>query len=113
MERDQLISVETDRSSPEIRLCDLRQGDEKKGKLSNKILVSTVMSNIGLGIALREPGIEHTTTKVDDLYALEEMQAKGAAIGGEESGYVIFVEHHITGDGIITGLQILAAIKKL
>jgi phosphoglucosamine mutase len=86
---------------------------KKEGKLSNKLPVSTVMSNIGLGIALKEPGIDHTTTKDGDRYALEEMQAKGAAIGGEESGYVIFLEHYTTGDRIITALQILAAMKEL
>jgi phosphoglucosamine mutase len=76
------------------------------------LLISTVMSNIGLGIALEELGIENVTTKVGDRYVLEEMLAKGAAIGGEESGHVIFLEHHTTGDGIITALQILAAMKK-
>jgi phosphoglucosamine mutase len=85
---------------------------KEEGKLSNKLLISTVMSNIGLGIALEELGIENVVTKVGDRYVLEEMLAKGAAIGGEESGHVIFLEHHTTGDGIITALQILAAMKK-
>jgi len=83
-----------------------------EGKLPNNLLISTVMSNIGLGIALEELGIENAVTKVGDRYVLEEMLAKGAAIGGEESGHVIFLEHHTTGDGIITALQILAAMKK-
>jgi phosphoglucosamine mutase len=83
-----------------------------EGKLPNNLLISTVMSNIGLGIALDELGIENAVTKVGDRYVLEEMLAKGAAIGGEESGHVIFLEHHTTGDGIITALQILAAMKK-
>jgi phosphoglucosamine mutase len=85
---------------------------KEEGKLPNNLLISTVMSNIGLGIALEELGIENVTTKVGDRYVLEEMLAKGAAIGGEESGHVIFLEHHTTGDGIITALQILAAMKK-
>ncbi|HUT70964.1 MAG TPA: phosphoglucosamine mutase [Desulfatiglandales bacterium] len=83
-----------------------------EGKLPNNLLITTVMSNIGLGIALDELGIENAVTKVGDRYVLEEMLAKGAAIGGEESGHVIFLEHHTTGDGIITALQILAAMKK-
>jgi phosphoglucosamine mutase len=85
---------------------------KEEGKLPNNLLISTVMSNIGLGIALEELGIENAVTKVGDRYVLEEMLAKGAAIGGEESGHVIFLEHHTTGDGIITALQVLAAMKK-
>jgi len=85
---------------------------KKEARLVNNMLVSTVMSNIGLGIALKELGIENVITQVGDRYVLEEMQAKGAVIGGEESGHVIFLEHHTTGDGIATALQILAAMKK-
>lgn len=85
---------------------------KKEGKLTKNLIVSTVMSNIGLGIALKELGIEQVITRVGDRYVLEEMQAKGASIGGEESGHVIFLEHHTTGDGIITALQVLAAMKK-
>ena len=85
---------------------------KEEGKLPNNLLISTVMSNIGLGIALQELGIENGVTKVGDRYVLEEMLAKGAAIGGEDSGHVIFLEHHTTGDGIITALQILGAMKK-
>jgi len=86
---------------------------KEEGRLSNNLLVSTVMSNIGLGIALKELGIEHAVTKVGDRYVLEEMQTKRASIGGEESGHVIFLDHHTTGDGIITALQVLAVMTKL
>ncbi len=86
---------------------------KEEGRLNNNLLVSTVMSNIGLGIALKELGIENAITKVGDRYVLEEMQAKGASIGGEESGHVIFLQHHTTGDGIITALQVMAVMKKL
>jgi len=85
---------------------------KQEERLPNNLLISTVMSNIGLGIALKELGIENAVTKVGDRYVLEEMLAKGAAIGGEESGHVIFLEHQTTGDGIITALQLLAAMKK-
>jgi len=85
---------------------------KKEGKLNKNLVVCTVMSNIGFGIALKQVGIEQVVTKVGDRYVLEEMQAKGAVIGGEESGHVIFLEHHTTGDGIITALQVLAAMKK-
>ncbi len=85
---------------------------KKEGKLTKNLVVCTVMSNIGLGIALKGLSIEPLITKVGDRYVLEEMQSKGASIGGEESGHIIFLEHHTTGDGIITALQVLAAMKK-
>ena len=85
---------------------------KEEGKLTKNLAVCTVMSNIGLGIALKGLSIEPLITKVGDRYVLEEMQSKGASIGGEESGHIIFLEHHTTGDGIITALQVLAAMKK-
>jgi len=85
---------------------------KKEGILHNNLVVCTVMSNIGFILALKELGIEQEVTKVGDRYVLEEMQAKGSVIGGEESGHVIFLDHHTTGDGIITALQVVAAMKK-
>ncbi len=85
---------------------------KKEGTLSNNLLVSTVMSNIGLNIALKELGIDQVITKVGDRYVLEKMQERGASIGGEDSGHLIFLRHHATGDGIITALQILAVMKR-
>ena len=85
---------------------------KRDGELDNNILVSTVMSNIGLGIALKELAIEQVSTKVGDRYVLEEMQTKNAAIGGEDSGHIIFLNHHTTGDGILSALQVLVAMKK-
>jgi phosphoglucosamine mutase len=85
---------------------------KKEGTLNNNLVVCTVMSNIGLSIALKELGIEREVTMVGDRYVLEEMRAKGALLGGEDSGHVIFLKHHTTGDGIITALQVLAVMKK-
>jgi len=85
---------------------------KKEGTLANNLVVSTVMSNIGFGIALKQLGINCLTTKVGDRYVLEEMKAKGASIGGEDSGHIIFLDHHTTGDGIITALQVLTAMKR-
>ncbi|MDI6776324.1 MAG: phosphoglucosamine mutase [Syntrophales bacterium] len=85
---------------------------KKEGKLTNNLVVRTVMSNIGLSIALQELGIESVITGVGDRYVLEAMLTKGAVIGGEDSGHLIFLQHHTTGDGIITALQLAAAIKK-
>ena len=70
------------------------------------------MSNIGLSVTLDALGIDSVMAKVGDRYVLEAMQARGAVIGGEDSGHLIFLNHHTTGDGIITALQVAAAMKK-
>lgn len=84
---------------------------KKQGKLRKNLVVSTVMSNIGLGLALKTFGAKTIATKVGDRYVLEEMLAKEAVIGGEDSGHIIFLDHHTTGDGIIAALQMLKAMK--
>jgi phosphoglucosamine mutase len=85
---------------------------KKEGSLTNNLVVRTVMSNIGLSVALKNMQVDSVMTKVGDRYVLEEMQAKGSAVGGEESGHIIFLQHHTTGDGILTALQVLSAMKK-
>jgi len=85
---------------------------KKQGVLTNNLVVRTVMSNIGLGLAFESLGIDSVMTGVGDRYVIEEMQARGASIGGEDSGHLIFLQHHTTGDGIITALQVAAAMKK-
>ena len=93
-----------------VALCAKVMKDD--GTLDNNVVVSTVMSNIGLSTALKYLGINQLVTKVGDRYVLEEMRARGASIGGEESGHVIFLRHHTTGDGMITALQVMAAMMK-
>ncbi len=85
---------------------------KKEGKLTNNIVVRTVMSNLGMSVALRKLGIDSVLANVGDRYVLEEMRACGAIIGGEDSGHLIFLKYHTTGDGLITALQVLAAMKK-
>ncbi len=85
---------------------------KKEGKLKNNLVVRTVMSNLGLSVAFQKLGIDSVFTQVGDRFVLEEMLAKGAIIGGEDSGHIIFLQHHTTGDGLITALQVLAAMKK-
>jgi len=85
---------------------------KKEGTLTNNVVVSTVMSNIGLALTLKKLDIEQAVTGVGDRYVLEEMRARNASIGGEDSGHLIFLRHHTTGDGIISALQLMAAIKK-
>ncbi len=85
---------------------------KKEGTLNNNLVVRTVMSNIGLSVAFEKLGIDSVITKVGDRNVLEEMINRGAMIGGEDSGHLLFLQHHTTGDGIITALQVLTAMKR-
>ncbi len=85
---------------------------KEEGKLKNDLLVSTVMSNLGLRVACKKYGYRHHAAKVGDRYVLEDMLSMGGIIGGEESGHMIFLNHHTTGDGILTALQLVAAMAK-
>ena len=78
------------------------------GKLSRDTLVATVMSNLGLKVAMREAGINMLETAVGDRYVLEEMRSGGYALGGEQSGHIIFSHFATTGDGVLTGMQLAA-----
>ncbi len=82
-----------------------------EGHLTNGIVVSTVMSNLGLERLLRQEGFEMPRTPVGDKYVLEEMIRRDALIGGEQSGHVIFREFATTGDGMLTALEVLAAVQ--
>ncbi|MBA3017471.1 MAG: phosphoglucosamine mutase [Proteobacteria bacterium] len=84
---------------------------KKKDQLKNNTVVSTVMSNMGLGIALEDMGIKNIKAKVGDRYVLASMIHSGAVLGGEDSGHMIFLDHQTTGDGILTALKLLEALK--
>jgi len=83
-----------------------------KGVLKNDTIVGTVMSNLGLEIALRREKCKLVKTKVGDRYVLEEMMNNGYNIGGEQSGHIIFLDHNTTGDGLLTALQLLSIVKE-
>ncbi len=85
---------------------------KEQGKLKNDTIVATVMSNLGLFIMGEQKGINIEKTKVGDRYVLERMLEKNDALGGEQSGHIIFLEHNTTGDGILTAIQLLSIIKK-
>lgn len=82
-----------------------------KGKLNKNVVVGTVMSNLGLHIALKNEDIKLISTKVGDRYVLEEMLSENYSLGGEQSGHIIFLDYNTTGDGLITGLMLAAIIK--
>ena len=83
---------------------------KERGLLANNLVISTVMSNFGFLAALKHLDIRHAASKVGDRYVLELMKKQGAVIGGEPSGHIIFLDHQTTGDGIVSALQLLAAM---
>jgi len=82
------------------------------GRLAADTVVSTVMSNLGFKLGMRAAGIEVIETAVGDRYVLEAMKAGGYVLGGEQSGHVIMLEHATTGDGILTGLQLMSRVAE-
>jgi phosphoglucosamine mutase len=85
-------------------------GLHKRGQLKGNAVVATVMSNLGLERKLGEAGLKLLRTKVGDRYVLEEMRKSGCNVGGEQSGHIILADHATTGDGLVAGLQVLAAL---
>ena len=82
-------------------------------QLAGNLLISTVMSNFGMRVALRELGVEHEMAGVGDRQVLQRLHERGAVLGGEASGHLIFLDHHSTGDGLIASLQLMAAMQDL
>ncbi|MFG1794332.1 phosphoglucosamine mutase [Nocardia sp. NPDC049149] len=96
----------------DVILAILALGMHEAGALAENTLVGTVMSNLGLHIAMRAAGITLLTTAVGDRYVLEELRRGGFSLGGEQSGHVIFPQFGTTGDGILTGLQLMARMAR-
>lgn len=85
---------------------------KEEGRLNKHVVVTTIMSNMGLFIALEKEGISTVKTGVGDRYVLEEMVKENYKLGGEQSGHVIFLDFNTTGDGLVTGLQLASVVKK-
>ena len=83
-----------------------------QGRLRKNTVVATVMSNMGLEIALKKQGIQMEKTKVGDRYVLEQMLRDGYCLGGEQSGHVILLDYNTTGDGLVTAVQVISAMVK-
>lgn len=81
------------------------------GRLKHNTVVSTVMSNLGFYKALEANGMKSVTTAVGDRYVVEEMKKNGYNLGGEQSGHIIFLDYNTTGDGLLTGLQLINIMK--
>jgi phosphoglucosamine mutase len=84
----------------------------ESGELASNTLVTTVMSNLGLHLAMRSAGIEVRTTGVGDRYVLEEMRAGKYSLGGEQSGHIVMPALGTTGDGIVTGLKLMSRMAQ-
>lgn len=90
----------------------LALSSKARGELARNTLVATVMSNLGLRVAMAEAGVTMLETRVGDRYVLETMREGGYTLGGEQSGHVIFSRYATTGDGILTGLKLLSEMKR-
>jgi phosphoglucosamine mutase len=84
----------------------------KAGALRRETVVTTVMSNLGLDLAMRRAGGRVVRTQVGDRYVVEEMRRGGYSFGGEQSGHMIFLDHNTTGDGVLSALQLLAIMRR-
>jgi phosphoglucosamine mutase len=82
----------------------------RRGRLAHDTVVTTVMANEGLRVALRAHGIAWIDTAVGDRYVLEAMRAGGFSLGGEQSGHVVLLDHATTGDGLLTAVHLLAEV---
>lgn len=91
-----------------VLVCHLRH----KNLFHHPLVVVTEMTNIGFDMAMERVGVKVIRTRVGDRYVLEEMIRRGAFLGGEQSGHIIFLDHGTTGDGILTALQLLQVIKE-
>jgi phosphoglucosamine mutase len=110
---DRLIAVdETGRVLSGDHILAICARDMKqKGTLKNNLVVSTVMSNMGFGVALKQMQINHEVAQVGDRYVMQRMIVSGAVLGGEDSGHVIFADYHTTGDGMLTALKLIEAMQ--
>ncbi|HXY55432.1 MAG TPA: phosphoglucosamine mutase [Nitrospirota bacterium] len=120
------IGIAFDGDADRVMMCDEKgavvDGDKvmaicalqmmKEGRLKQKTLVATVMSNLGLELAMQNAGGKLVRAAVGDRYVMEKMLEGGYNLGGEQSGHVIFLDHNTTGDGLISALQILVIMKQ-
>ncbi|MCL8027241.1 phosphoglucosamine mutase [Nocardioides bruguierae] len=92
-------------------LAVLALGLHEAGRLADDTLVVTVMSNLGLHLAMKDAGVQVVQTAVGDRYVLEAMKVGGYSLGGEQSGHVILSDHATTGDGLLTALHLLQRMR--
>ncbi len=106
---DRLIAIDEngEEVDGDFLLCICGDAMKRAGTLKSDTIVTTVMSNIGFFKAAQKIGLKTAQTAVGDRYVMEEMRRGGFNLGGEQSGHVIFLDYNTTGDGILTGLQLV------
>jgi phosphoglucosamine mutase len=111
---DRLIAVDHDGSivDGDHIIAIIAEDLRSKGELRNDTVVVTVMTNLGFRLAMAEAGIDVVETAVGDRYVLEALASGGHSLGGEQSGHVIFSDHATTGDGVLTAVALLDAVKR-
>ena len=111
---DRLIAVDEngDKTTGDQILAVCAQYLKENGRLENNLVVSTVMSNAGLHQALKQLDIRHMIAEVGDRYVLEKMRSHGSILGGEDSGHLIFLDVHTSGDGILSALRLLQIMRE-
>jgi phosphoglucosamine mutase len=111
---DRCLAVDTDGNiiDGDAIMVILALAMRESGELASNTLVTTVMSNLGLHLAMRSAGIEVRTTGVGDRYVLEEMRAGNYSLGGEQSGHIVMPALGTTGDGIVTGLKLMSRMAQ-
>ncbi|WP_123042086.1 phosphoglucosamine mutase [Cohnella candidum] len=109
---DRLIAIDEngEETDGDYVLCICGEAMKRAGKLKNDTVVTTVMANIGFFQAAKKLGLQTVQTAVGDRYVMEEMVRGGFNLGGEQSGHVIFLDYNTTGDGILTGIQLVDTI---
>ena len=109
---DRLIAVDEDGvpANGDVVMAIIARYLKSQGKLRNDLVVGTVMANLGFRRAMEDLGIELVRTKVGDRYVLEAMKERKAALGGEQSGHVIFLDTAPTGDGLLTAVRLLEVV---
>jgi phosphoglucosamine mutase len=93
-------------------LCIMALHRQRKGRLRQNRVVASVMSNVGLEVALREAGIELERSPVGDRYVLERMLELGLNLGGEQSGHILLLDRSASGDGILTTVELLNVLRE-
>jgi len=111
---DRLIAVDENgnKTTGDQILAVCAQYLKEHGRLENNLVVSTVMSNAGLHQALKQLDIRHMIAEVGDRYVLEKMRSHGSILGGEDSGHLIFLDVHTSGDGILSALRLLQIMRE-
>lgn len=109
---DRLIAIDEDGkvANGDVILAVIARHLKRQGQLKGDLVVATVMSNLGFRKSMEEAGIELVETRVGDRYVMEALLERGGSLGGEQSGHIIFTDHHQTGDGLLTAVQLLNVV---